>query len=284
MLMLAAAPGYGAALSGESALEFTRQVVEIGPRAPGTEGHRRVQAFILAQLKQWDCEVIEDAFTAATPNGKIGMKNIIARFPGSSGKAVVISGHYDTKWLPDIRFVGANDAGSSTGLLLELARVLSGQKRKHDVYLVWFDGEESFGPWSETDGAYGSRHLAERWDREGFLPKIVALINLDMVGDQDLGIRQDYYSTRSLLRLIWQAAAALGYERHFLNEPGAVDDDHVPFLKRGVTAVDLIDFDFGPNNSYWHTEQDTMDKLSAGSLAVVGNVVLEVIRRLEERY
>jgi len=270
--------------SGESALEFTGAVVDFGPRAPGSEAHRKMQDYIRSEIGRRKCELIEDRFTAQTPRGPVEMNNIIARFSGESGRAVVISGHYDTKWLPDIHFVGANDAGSSTGVLLELARVLDGRKLKHDVYLVWFDGEESFEDWSDTDGVYGSRHLARKWSSEGLLPRIIALINIDMIGDKDLGILNEYYSTRSLSRLVRQVAADLGYGEHFLAQRGAVEDDHVPFLKLGVTAVDLIDFEFGPGNRYWHTEEDTMDKLSARSLQVAGDVVLGVIAELEKRH
>lgn len=271
-----------AEFSGESALEFTRDVVAFGPRPPGSEAHRQLQDYIRTRLKQWGCEVSEDAFIAQTPSGRIAMNNIVARFPGVSGRAIVFSGHYDTKLLPRIRFLGANDAGSSTGLLLEMARALAGRKRKHDLYLVWFDGEESFGQWSDTDGIYGSRHLARRWQADGMLARVMALVNIDMTGDKDLGILREYYSTPSLIRRIWQAAADLGYRRHFLDTAGAIEDDHVPFLRLGVTAADLIDFDYGPRNSYWHTEQDTMDKLSAESFEVVGKVLLELLRRLEQ--
>ncbi len=249
--------------SGTAALEQTRRVVEFGPRPPGSKAHAQMQDYIRSQLKQLDCEIIEDRFTAKTPRGPIAMNNIIARFGGSSNRAVVVSGHYDTKWMPNIHFVGANDGGSSTGLLLELAATLSGQARKHDVYLVWFDGEEAFGQWTSEDGVYGSRHLARKWAGEGLLERVIALINIDMIGDKQLGILEEYYSTRSLYRLVVRTAEELGYGKHFLHEPGAIEDDHAPFLRLGVTAVDLIDFEYGEGNEYWHTEEDTMDKLSA---------------------
>ncbi len=282
VLALACAALPAAEFSGESALRLTAGAVALGPRPPGSPAHHRLQDYIRSRLKQWRCEVIDDAFLARTPRGPVHMNNIIARFPGSSGRAIVFSGHYDTKWLPRIRFLGANDGGSSTGLLLELARVLAGRKRKHDLYLVWFDGEEAFGPWSDTDGIYGSRHLARRWADDGTLGRITALVNVDMIGDRDLKILREYYSTPSLLRRIWQVAADLGYRRHFLDSTGAVEDDHVPFLRLGVTAANLIDFNYGPKNSYWHTEQDTMDKLSPASFEVVGKVLLELLRRLEQ--
>jgi Zn-dependent M28 family amino/carboxypeptidase len=208
------------------------------------------------------------------------MRNIIAKFPGTSGRAIVITGHFDTKPIVGGVFLGANDGGASAGFLLELAQVVSSMRVADDVYLVWLDGEEAFGEWSATNGTYGSRHLAERWAREGFLTRIKALINVDMIGDKDLGIVQESYSSPSLRSLVWRTAADLGYGKYFLNSELAVEDDHLPFLKRGVNALDLIDFDYGQDNAYWHTEKDTMDKLSAHSLEVVGNVLVAVIRKL----
>jgi len=267
--------------SGSSALNLTKQLVAFGPRPSGSAALKKTQDYILAQLKTRGCQIIRDPFTAQTPLGPVPMMNIIARFPGASGRAVVISGHYETKKLPGVNFVGANDGGASAGFLLEMARALAGGRRNNDVYLVWFDGEESFGEWSSTDGIYGSRHLAARWSDDGALGRIKALINVDMIGDKDLGILQELNSTAALRRLVWQTAAQLGLGRFFLNVGGAVEDDHMPFLRRGVPAVDLIDFDYGPNNSWWHTERDTIDKLSAESFQVVGTVLLEVIKKLE---
>jgi Zn-dependent M28 family amino/carboxypeptidase len=278
LAVLAALPAASADFSGTRALEFTRQAVSFGPRPPGSPALDKLRAHILEQLRALRCEVAVDAFTAQTPRGAVAMRNIIARFPGRSGRALVFSGHYDTKWFPRIRFVGANDGGASTGFLLEMAHALSGRPRKDDVWLVWFDGEEAFGEWSDTDGAYGSRHLAQRWAAERKLARIKALINVDMIGDRDLGILREAHSTPWLMQLIWDTAARLGLGRHFLPDGGPVEDDHVAFLRAGVSAANLIDFD----DDYWHTEADTMDKLSAGSFQVVGAVLLEVTRKLEE--
>lgn len=283
LLILWGSLALAADFSGDSALRFTAKAVSFGPRPPGSAAHQELQSYILSQLKTRRCEILEDSFTAETPLGPVQMKNIIARFPGTSGRAVAITGHYDTKSMPGMFFVGANDAGSSTGLLLELARVLSaGPPGKDDVYLVWFDGEEAVATWSATDGLYGSRHLARRWATDSTASRLKALINVDMVGDRDLGILQELNSSATLRKLVWQVAGDLGYKRHFLDVPGAIEDDHVPFVQIGVNALDLIDFDYGPDNSYWHTEKDTMDKLSAGSLKVVGDVLLETLRRLEK--
>lgn len=267
--------------SGAAALEFTRKAVSFGPRPPGSPAIAKLQEYILAQLKATGAEVSIDPFKAQTPVGPISMKNIIARFPGKSGKAVAITGHYDTKSMPGTYFVGANDGGASTGFLLEMARAVAKQPHKNDIYLVWLDGEEAFAQWSSTDGVYGSRHLAAKWEADGTLERMKALINVDMIGDKDLGIAYEANSSSSLRALVWTTAANLGMGQYFLREPFAIEDDHMPFLERGVNALDLIDFDYGPNNSYWHTDKDTMDKLSAKSFDVVGAVLLEALKKLE---
>lgn len=267
--------------SGASALAFAAKAASFGPRPPGSPAIRKLQEYIVAQLKLDRCEITVDPFTAQTPLGPVPMRNIIAHFRGTSGRAVAITGHYDTKSMPGISFVGANDGGSSAGFLLELARVLAARRHKNDIYVVWFDGEEAFAQWSDTDGVYGSRHLAARWSADGTLSRMKALINVDMIGDRDLGILQDMGSSEPLRRLVWSTAAELGLSRYFQNQPNSIEDDHTPFLLKGVNALDLIDFDYGPGNSYWHTERDTMDKLSAGSFQVVGTVVLEVMKKLE---
>jgi glutaminyl-peptide cyclotransferase len=281
-LILWASLAWGATFTGSSALEYTRKVVAFGPRPVGSAAHARLQGYVLSQLKLDHCQIMEDAFTAQTPLGPKQMKNIIARFPGISGRIVAFTGHYDTKWMPEISFVGANDGGSSTGFLLEMARVLEGARHKDDVYLVWLDGEEAFRQWTDTDSLYGSRHLAKKWTADGTITRIKALINVDMIGDRNLEFFQDANSSASLLRLIWQTAAQVGFGRFFVDRIGSIEDDHIPFLREGVNAVDIIDFDYGPNNAWWHTAQDTMDKLSAESFQVVGTVMVEVLRRLEQ--
>jgi len=279
--LAAAALAATADFSGASALEYTRRVVEFGPRPPGSEASARLRSYLRMELSRRGCQLTEDAFTASTPLGPVRMVKLIARFAGGSGRAVVFTGHYDTKRMPGIYFVGANDGGSSTGLLVEMARVLAGRQHADDVYLVWFDGEEAIAQWSAQDGVYGSRHLAAKWAADGTLGRIKALINVDMTGDRNLGILKEGYSSRALQELVWNVARRLGYGRHFLDYGSLVEDDHVAFVRRGVNAVNLIDFEYGPSNSYWHTEQVTLDKLSARSFQVVGDVLLEVLRELE---
>jgi len=267
--------------SGAAALEFTSKAVAFGQRPAGSAAIRKLQTFIAAQLKPLGCEVSEDSFEASTPIGPVAMKNIIARFRGTSGQSVAITGHYDTKKIPGVTFVGANDGGSSTGFLLELARVVSRMPHKNDIYLVWLDGEEAFGEWSDTNGTFGSRHLAAKWRADGTLLRLKALINVDMIGDRDLTLLNDGNSTEWLRHMVWDTAAQLGLNQHFASEPGSVLDDHMPFIQAGVSSVDLIDFDYGPQNAWWHTGRDTMDKLGAASFQVVGDVVLATLRRLE---
>lgn len=271
-------------LSGERALRHVRELVQWGNRAPGSSGHAWAQAYIIRQLRlAYVDEIGEVDFVAQTPRGMTPMKNIIAKFPGKSSEVVVLAGHYDT--LAKEGFVGANDAGSSTALLLELARVVGlKQPPPVTIWIAFFDGEEAFEKWSERDGLYGSRYQASVWQRQGALERIKAVIVVDMVGDKDLRLRRDLNSTPWLTDLIWKIAADKGYSDHFSDAETAVLDDHVPFRQAGVPAVDLIDFEYGPGNQYWHTSEDSVDKLSARSFKIVGEVVLEAVARLGQRW
>jgi Zn-dependent M28 family amino/carboxypeptidase len=271
----------GAEFNGQRALDYTAHMVSFGERPSGSAANTRTAEYIERRIRMLPCRLSEDRFNAQTPAGAVPMRNIIADCGGDPGaRLLVISGHYDTKRLPG--FVGANDGGSSAGLLLELAQAVAARKWKHQVRLVWFDGEEAVRPeWTTTDSVYGSSHLAHRWQQDGTLPRIDALINVDMIGDKDLDIVQEQGSSQALNKLVWRVAADLRHQDAFQDASGAIDDDHMPFRRLGVNAIDLIDFDFGPRNSYWHTPQDTMDKLSAHSLQVVGSVVLETLERLD---
>ena len=280
----APAPAAGYRKAGESALEWTRRFVELGPRPSGSPAHRRQQALIINELKRLNTTIIEEKFTAQTPNGPLAMNNIIAKFPGTSDRVVVLSGHYDTYNRPGLHFVGANDGGSSAGLLLALAAELKGEPRRNAVWLLFLDGEESIRAWQDNDNTYGSRHQVEKWTEDGTIPKVTALINVDMIGDADLELLYEGYSTPWLRDLIWETGNDLGYPTVFAQTtPSYIEDDHRPFLDAGVPAVNLIDFHYGPSNRYWHTEEDTLDKLSARSFGVMAHVVLETVRKLEQR-
>jgi Zn-dependent M28 family amino/carboxypeptidase len=181
-----------------------------------------------------------------------------------------------------VNFVGANDAGSSTGLLLELARVLASRKEKLDYWFVFLDGEEAFVDWSTFDSTYGSRHLAQKWKGEGMVPKIRALILLDMIGDKNLDVLYETNSTKHLMDLFHSTARSLGLGSILSQTKSRIGDDHIPFLDVGIPCVDLIDYNYGPDNSYWHTAADTTDKLSPQSMETVGTVVLAMLPELQK--
>lgn len=261
------------------AMQYVKEIVAIGSRPPGSPGHKKEQSYIESHLKG---DLVEhDTFTAKTPAGDFPLDNIIAKYPGSKDCIIVVGSHYDTNY-PLKNYVGANDGGSTSGLLLELANHVRGKKREGcSVWLAWFDGEEAFDKWSATDSLYGSKHLAERWKSDGTAKKVRALILLDMVGDADLNVDRDGNSDQKLLDLIYDAATQLGYQSHFFARDLAIEDDHLPFKNIGIPVVDLIDFDYGYNNSFHHTSEDTLDKLSPKSLQIIGDVVLAAIQKLD---
>jgi glutaminyl-peptide cyclotransferase len=263
-------------------MQYVKEVVAIGSRPVGSSGHAKLEKYILSKLKGVDVE--QDKFTAQTPVGKFQMNNIVAKFPGRKDGIIVVAGHYDTNYPLPKAYVGANDGGSSTALLLALADQFRGKERDgYSVWLFWTDGEEAFVNWTAADSLYGTKHLAQKWQQDGTAKKIKAFILVDMIGDADLDIQKETNSTPWLSDLVYQAATNLGYQSHFYQFPAAIEDDHLPFLKIGVPAVDIIDLDYGYNNVYHHTVQDTLDKLSPQSLAITGDVVLETIRLLDSR-
>ena len=287
VLVPLAAPAQ-AHFNGAKALEYTRQFVAIGPRWPTSQGHVKAEEFLRNQFRHDQLE--EDAFTANTPIGAVPMRNFIVRFPGKKDGAIVLATHYETNYpLRNINFVGANDGGSTTGLLIAIADQLRAQTaggKKLDGYSVWLlfdDGEEAFQAWTDSDSTYGTKHLAARWGRDGTLGKIKAFLLADMIGDKDLDIQRESNSTAWLVSLVGQAAHKFGYDRYFFQREMAVEDDHLPFVERGVPSIDIIDLDYGPNNSYHHTAQDTMDKVSARSLTIDGDVFMETIRLIALR-
>ena len=267
------------ALSGEKAMEHVRAQVALGPRPPGSEALQKCREYIIGQLEGFGYRVEQDAFDAATPYGRKRMVNLIARRNGGGKHIVALASHYDTKYYENMTFVGANDGGSSTGLLLELARVLAGRKDGFDYWFVFLDGEEAFIEWSNFDSTYGSRHLARRWKEDGTAGKMRALLLLDMVGDSSLGLLKDRNSTPWLMDLVWNTAIEAGFQGILSSTETHMEDDHIPFIDAGIPSVDIIDMDYPP----WHTAQDTLDKVSAESLEKVGNLVIAVLPRLERR-
>jgi glutaminyl-peptide cyclotransferase len=276
------------AFDGERAMQYVKDIVKFGPRPLASANHKKVEDYLEAHLK--GDQVEDDVFTADTPIGKFPVHNIIAKFPGTKDGIIVIASHYDTNYpLRDTSYVGANDGASSSALLLELANQLRGKPRDgYSVWLVWDDAEEAMKPDGSgglpnempfmDDSLYGITHLADKWQGDGTLKKIKAFLLADMIGDADLNIDRDSNSTPWLENVVYEAAKRLGYQSHFFGRDNQVSDDHIPFVKRGVPSADLIDFMYGYNNVFWHTPQDTVDKLSPKSLQIVGSVVLETIR------
>jgi len=277
------APGPQSRLSGEEAMGYVRAQVEFGPRPPGSAQLQKCREFIEREMRSFGYRIEEDAFTAQTPYGAIQMSNLIARKGNGEKGVIALATHYDTKLMHGFDFVGANDAGSSTGLVLELAKVLADSRDSFDYWFLFLDGEEAFVEWSTFDSTYGSRHLARRWKQEGVVPKIRALILLDMIGDKDLDLWYETYSTRRLMDLVWKTAGEIGLQSILSDTRAPVEDDHIPFLDVGIPSVDIIDLNYGPGNSYHHTPEDTLDKVSPESLEKTGRLVLAVLSALQKQ-
>jgi hypothetical protein len=256
--------------SGEKALAHVQRLVDLGPRPPGSDALEKSRDYIDNQLRLAGWQVTRQAFTDDTPRGKVRFVNLIARFPGQAKTApsFLLCSHYDTKTFDAIRFVGANDSGSSTGLLLELARVLGQHPNlAAKIELVFFDGEEAYENFSETDGLYGSRYFAKQLGRGG--PKqFRGGLLFDMVGDRSLDVTLPADSPAEMARDIFASAEALKLRSYFTYLDRELIDDHTPLNAIGVPTLDVIDFDF----AWWHTADDTIDKLSAQSLQIVGSV------------
>jgi glutaminyl-peptide cyclotransferase len=270
-----------AGFDGARAYEHLRQAVAFGPRPAGSAALASTRQYIKKQLADIGIQVVEQAFDAETPVGRIHMVNLIARIPGASADRIVFAGHYDTKLFREFRFVGANDAGSSTAFLIEWGRVMKARKSPFTVELLFLDGEEATVEWGGTDRTYGSRHYVEVAQRDQTLAGLRALILVDMIADRDLTIRRESASTPWLTDAIWAAAKRLKRTDAFLDSAAEIEDDHLPFLKAGVPAVDIID---GPDDyPPWHTAGDTLDKVSARSLQTVGDVLLDALPAIEKR-
>jgi len=265
-------------VDGTRAFEDLKAMVAIGPRPAGSPGIRQTRAYITRQMRAVGLTVSEQAFMASTPVGQVPMANLIVTLPGTRPERIIISSHYDTKPESGFVFVGANDGGSSTALLMELARVLKDRPREFTYELVFFDGEEAWGDWN-TGNTFGSRHYVDAAKKAGTLAGVKAMILLDMIGERGVEIRKDLNSTSWLNDIIWRAAARLGHQRTFIADTTAVEDDHLPFLKAGVPAVDLIDLDYPA----WHTAGDTLDKIDPKSLEIVGGVVVAALPDIEKR-
>jgi glutaminyl-peptide cyclotransferase len=283
-----------ASVDGVAALDEVSRFVALGPRDAGTPGAARAAAYLLARLRGGGYRPLLDAFSESTPQGEVAFVNVIAvpsGYDGSSiskvlqnstGPVVILLSHYDTKAGISATFGGANDSGSSSGLLLHLGSLLTAQEPPLPLILLAFvDGEECKVAYAANDGLHGSRHLARQIETSGQAGRVHAVIVLDMIGDADLNVRIPPNTTQPLLAIALAAAEAEGVRKQFGISKSRILDDHVPFLQRSIPAIDLIDFEYGSapgRNDYWHTEADSMDKLSAESLETVGRVVLRMLQ------
>jgi glutaminyl-peptide cyclotransferase len=262
------------------AYEHLRQIVSIGPRPAGSPGIAQTREYIIAQLKAIGIPVTPQAFVAKTPVGQISMVNLIATIPGARKERIAITGHYDTKLFREMRFVGANDGGSSTAFLIELARVLKSRANAFTIELIFFDGEEAtLRDWAGTDHTYGSQHYVDAARKAGTLSTLKALVLVDMIADRSPRFMRESHSTPWLTDIIWSTAQKLGHGSIFVNASMAIEDDHIPFLDAGVPAADIIDLDYAP----WHTEADTLEQTSARTMQVVGDVVVASLAPIEAR-
>jgi Zn-dependent M28 family amino/carboxypeptidase len=285
--------------TGHSIYALTQQLLAAAPkRYNGSPGHLAAEAFIKDHFKPEAAKgnFETDQFTANTPAGPQTMRNFIVRFPGKAPRpgetpgVIVLASHYETNFpLKDIAFVGANDGACTTALLLSLGTYFRAHPPQgYSIWLVFDDGEEAVRAWSNSDSLYGTRHLAAKWFADGTARRIKALLVADMIGDRDLNILEETQSTPWLRDVLRQAAANTHHSANVFKTQGAEDDDHLPFLQRGIPALDVIDVDYGPHTNatpdgYHHTAQDTIDKISPQSLQVSADLFLESIRLINQR-
>lgn len=297
-----------AKVSGEKAFAHVSALVGFGPRPAGSEALENSRKYLEKELSALGWVVRRQTFRTKTPRGQIEFTNLLARFGEVSWETPVegvLCSHYDIKLYDDIAFVGANDGGSSTGLLVELARVLGERpEAARRIELVFFDGEEAFGTnITSGDGLYGSKHYAGQWLLKPVKDRPRWGVLLDMVGDIDLNIRAAVripgQSIRELAAAKEKGAPIVDMvkveeslqflSRHLLDAAGDLDlrdhvgvssdyiiDDHIPLnVVAGIPTIDLIDFDFPA----WHTPGDTLDKISPKSLAITGRVTLRLVEK-----
>lgn len=267
---------------GKRAYELVVKQVSFGPRPAGSPALAKLQEYLESQLKSYGCAVDTDSFSADTPAGRLPMKNIVAKIPGQKPGIILLGTHYDTKRLEN--FVGADDAGSSTAVMMEIARILCAQKAatKYAVWIAFLDGEEAVNvEWKDPDNRYGSRQLAAQMAASGDLKRIKVFLLADLVGGKNLLLMRESDSTKSYTDLVWKTGQRLGYEKVFVDQSTPVADDHLSFLARGVPAVDVINME--TSAAYWHTPEDTPDKLSPKSLAIVGHTLLETMNELQQK-
>ncbi|HEX4273950.1 MAG TPA: M28 family peptidase [Bryobacteraceae bacterium] len=289
LLAVTAVPPLHDGFNARQAYTYTAKVAGYGERWPGSPGHAKTEELIHQVLRKDGAQIEADDFTAKTPRGQVAVHNIIGKFNATADpkqKIFILAGHYDTLFMPG--FIGANDGGSSTAILLAFADALAGHKTNMQIWLVWTDLEEAVKAFDADDGLYGSRHLAKKLSGNGMAGRVSGFFLLDMIGDKDLGVTRETGSTRWLQDFISQAARQLGYEQYFFHDEAGIIDDHVPFLQAGIAAVDVVDAKYGrmgpgldSMGEFHHSNTDTMDKVSEHSLEVVGRTILRTVELLD---
>jgi glutaminyl-peptide cyclotransferase len=272
------------AIDGARAFEEVRQLVAITPRHSGTEGNARAADHLLKQLRPHTDTSQIVLFEDTTPKGTKVFRNVVGLMKGQGTDLVILASHFDTKSGVSEDFQGANDSGSSSGLLVELARVLQAQRPlPFSVLFAFLDGEECIDAYGTDDGLHGSRSLVDSLKARGELKHVKAMILLDMIGDRDLTVTIPRNVDKHLLAVAFDAAHCAEARPRFSLLNSAILDDHVPFLNAGVPAINLIDFQYGSRrglNDYWHTDEDTLDRISPDSLQIVGRVVIHMLNTL----
>ena len=263
--------------SGDKALAHVQAMVDFGPRPPGTDAIEKTRSYLTSQLQAAGWKVERQTFSDETPRGKVQFVNLIATFGAANAPSFLVCSHYDTKTFDNAAFVGANDAGSSTGVLVELARVAAQRPDlAAKLELVFFDGEEAYEAFTDTDGLFGSRYFAQQLAAQDKAKLFRGGILFDMVGDKSLTITLPPDSPPDLAAGIFAAAEGLKVRKHFTYFDRDITDDHTPLNEIGIPVIDLIDFEYPP----WHTPQDTIDKLSAESLRITGAVACYYLAEL----
>lgn len=268
------------------------RLLALGPRHAGTPGLEQARLLILDTLRGFGLSPTRHDFIARTPHpelAEVPMANISVDFAAADGTAtrdsrfVLIGGHFDGKLIPGVEFKGANDGGSSTGMLLEMARCMALHPPPVPVRLVWFDGEESILEWSDSDSLYGSKRMAYELVSSGEHRRLAAVVIIDMIGDPNLRLERETISTPWVMAALHRAADRLGLGELMQGRRVAIEDDHVPFLRIGVPAAVLIDLLYGPgwdSNAWWHTELDDLERVCPDNAVAVGRIVIEALREL----
>jgi len=260
-----------------------QNLVDFSPRTHGSPGHRFTMNYLNSRLRANGLASTVVTFTNRTPSGLFTFHNIEATLPGSTRDIIYLTTHYDSRFDTGPEFTSANSSGSGPAVLLEMARILAAHHhgKGPEIRFVFFDGMEPMVRHGFSDGLQGSKYLLRQLEEQKRLSDIIALINLDLVGDRDLTITLARNLSMPLRKLLLNAAHKEQARAFFRLVPVEIGDDHQPFHERGIPAINLIDFEYGSapgRNDYWRTPEDTIDKLSPDSLDIIGRVTLRLIR------